>query len=472
MIKKYNIEFLKYFYTISGIFFAFCIIKLRLIYIFFALFLFYFTKKLINIGDKFFLIFNWCELILIKFVISKIEKFFELKNFFKNENNDIDNITWEFILIYSLLKMLSFNIEYKKIYYDQTVPESIFSLNQARSHCMECYEGNFCSKCLENSVISDKEKIEDFFDLINLINYIFYLPLIYNGPLINYNNFIFQINIIKDSKHNELFKINKIIYLLKFLVIFIIMEIYNHFLFPIFLFRNEYSNLLLSEPNNSEISLFYYCFICFNILTFIWLKYSLIWKFWRLLAWCEGIYCEENMNRVIYNIYSLEEFFRGMNRSLNRFLIRYLYIPLGGKDKKYVNIWAIFFILYLLFDFDNIDYIVFSIFSCIFMDLEIFIKKIFLNKFGEDFNEKIYLRYLKYVICAFYVMILFFLGLIGFHFSLQGLKVFWDNVVRFGGYFYLNIFVVFLVPNVVMMFFIRDMELENCVLLHKKALNY
>ena len=248
-IKKYNSgEFLKYFYTISGIFFALCLIKFRILYIFSALFLFYFTKKLIVLGDRIFVIINWCELFLCKFIIAKGEKIFELKKILQNENNDMDNITWEFILVYSLLKMLSYNIEYKKIYFEQTVPESIFSLNQARSHCMECYDGNFCAKCLENTVISDKDKTEDSFDIINLINYIFYLPLLYNGPLINYNSFIFQLNIIKDSKHNDLIKMNKILYFLKFLLIFTIMEVYNHFLFPIFLFRNGYTTL---EPNNS-----------------------------------------------------------------------------------------------------------------------------------------------------------------------------------------------------------------------------
>ena len=469
-IKKYNSgEFLKYFYTISGIFFALCLIKFRILYIFSALFLFYFTKKLIVLGDRIFVIINWCELFLCKFIIAKAEKIFELKKILQNENNDMDNITWEFILVYSLLKMLSYNIEYKKIYFEQTVPESIFSLNQARSHCMECYDGNFCTKCLENTVISDKDKTEDSFDIINLINYIFYLPLLYNGPLINYNSFIFQLNIIKDSKHNDLIKMNKILYFLKFLLIFTIMEVYNHFLFPIFLFRNGYTTL---EPNNSEVSLFYYCFICFNILTFIWLKYAVIWKFWRLLAWCDGIYVEENMNRIIYDIYSLEEFFRGMNRSLNRYLVRYLYVPLGGREKKYVNIWVIFASLFLIFEFENVDYIVFSVCCCVLLDVEIFVKKMFLNKFGEDFNEKVYLRYLKYVICSFYVFILLIVALLGFHFSIQGIKVFFDNVLRLGGYFYFMIYVIFLVPNVVMMFFIRDMELENCVLLHKKALNY
>ena len=468
IIKNYSEGTMKYFYAISGFIFAFYLIKFRTVYILLAMILFFLTIKIINIGDNNFIILSWCELIALKFGLDKLETKLELKNYFKTEN-DIDDLSYEFILTYSLLKMLSFNLEYKKIYFEQTAPENIFSLNQARSHCIECYGCNFCAKCLENTVISDnKDKLDDSFSLINLINYIFYLPLLFNGPIINYNSFNFQIGIMKDSQHNVLFKMNKFFYLIKLLLLIVIMEVYNHFLFPMFLFKSGYNTI---EPN-SEISLFYYCFLCLNVLTFLWFKYAIIWKFWRLIAWCDGIFVEENMNRFIYDIFSFEEFFRGMNRSLNRWIVRYLYIPLGGKNKKYVNIWAVFGFLCLIFNFGFGDYMLFSIFSCILLDLEIFVKYMFINKFGEDFNEKIHLRYLKYIVLTFNLIILFIVCLLGFHFPLQGMKVLMDNILAIGGYFYILIFALFLFPNVVMMFFVRDMELENCVLMHKKVLNY
>ena len=467
IIRKYNNEYLRYFYFISGLCFAFYLIEIRIVYILIAMMIFFYSSKLVNMGDRNFSIFTWCELFICKFGITKVEKILALKNIFKGAN-DIDDLSYEFIITYALMRMLSFNIEYKKIYYDQTVPESIFSLNQARSHCMECFNGNFCSKCLENAVIADKDKLGNSFDIINFTNYIFYLPLLFNGPLINYNNFIFQLGIWKDSQHNNLKKMNKFLYCLKLLLLLVIMEVYNHFLFPIFLFRNGYNTC---EPNKG-ISLFYYCFICINILTFLWLKFAIIWKFGRLLAWCDGIYVEENMNRIIYDIYSLEEFFRGMNRSLNRWIVRYLYIPLGGKNKKYVNIWIIFAFVYFIFNFENGDYLIYSICCCVLLDIEIFAKYSFVNRYGEDFNEKIYLRYLKYLVSSIYLLILFIVSLLGFHFSLQGMKVLMDNIVANGGHFYPLIFALFFLPNVIMMFFVRDLELEEYVLLHKRALNY
>ena len=94
MIKKYSEESIKYFYSISGICFAFYLIKIRIIYICMAMMIFYFNIKFINIGDNNFVILNWCELILCKFGINKMENLFQLKNYFKGEN-DIDDLSYE-----------------------------------------------------------------------------------------------------------------------------------------------------------------------------------------------------------------------------------------------------------------------------------------------------------------------------------------------------------------------------------------
>ena len=469
LIKKYSESYIRIFNSIAGLLFCFYLVKLNIIYLLISSCCFYFTKYLTKFGEKPFVLICWIELFLVKYIIRSIYMSFEINKVFNVEKEDsMDDLTWEILFIYALLKMVSFNLEYKSIYFNQTIAESIFNINQAKSHCMQCYDGNFCAKCLENTIVEEKENIDNSFNLTSFINYIFYPPLLFGGPLINYNSFIFQQNIHKESQHNVLFKMNKILYVIELLFLFGVMEIYNHFLFPIFLFKNKEDSI---EPN-ADISLFYYCFICLNILTFLWLKYAIIWKSFRLWAWCDGIFVEENMNRFIYDFYSIELLFRGLNRSLNRWMVRYIYIPLGGKNKKYVNIWVVFCFWYLIFDFKNIDYGIFAICCCLLMDLEMFIKNTFVNKFGEDFNEKIFLRFGKYLICSFNVFIMFLIGLFGFHFSLESLKVIVDTVIENGGFFYFVNFVLFLLPSVVMMFFIRDMELENCVLLHKKPLNY
>ena len=94
------------------------------------------------------------------------------------------------------------------------------------------------------------------------------------------------------------------------------------------------------RKNNTYFNLSY---LSFNNLVFIYLKFSLIWKVARFWGWADGIYSEENMNRCIYNNYSFEGFWRQWHRSYNIWLIRYIYLPLGGKNKKFIMI--IFFII-------------------------------------------------------------------------------------------------------------------------------
>jgi D-alanyl-lipoteichoic acid acyltransferase DltB (MBOAT superfamily) len=73
----------------------------------------------------------------------------------------------------------------------------------------------------------------------------------------------------------------------------------------------------------------------------IWLKLLLPWRFFRFWSLLDGIDPPENMVRCMSNNYSAMAFWRGWHRSLNRWIVRYLYIPLGGSgDPKTKGKWA------------------------------------------------------------------------------------------------------------------------------------
>jgi D-alanyl-lipoteichoic acid acyltransferase DltB (MBOAT superfamily) len=63
---------------------------------------------------------------------------------------------------------------------------------------------------------------------------------------------------------------------------------------------------------------------------FIWLKFNVIWKVSRCWALWDDIEVPENMNRCVHNNYSAESFWRSWHRGFNLWLIRYIFIPLGG----------------------------------------------------------------------------------------------------------------------------------------------
>jgi D-alanyl-lipoteichoic acid acyltransferase DltB (MBOAT superfamily) len=86
-------------------------------------------------------------------------------------------------------------------------------------------------------------------------------------------------------------------------------------------------------------------------LIFVWLKVSpkyhvtsnrrsclppqllLPWRFFRLWALTDGLDPPENMIRCMANNYSALGFWRAWHRSYNLWIVRYLYIPLGGSRR-------------------------------------------------------------------------------------------------------------------------------------------
>jgi protein-cysteine N-palmitoyltransferase HHAT len=56
----------------------------------------------------------------------------------------------------------------------------------------------------------------------------------------------------------------------------------------------------------------------------------------------DGIETPENMLRCMSNNYSALAFWRAWHRSFNRWVVRYIYIPLGGSNRSIVNTLAVF----------------------------------------------------------------------------------------------------------------------------------
>ncbi|KAG7668807.1 hypothetical protein KSW81_003826 [Nannochloris sp. 'desiccata'] len=78
------------------------------------------------------------------------------------------------------------------------------------------------------------------------------------------------------------------------------------------------------------------------VLTFMWLKFAVFWRTFRLAALLEGIDPPENMVRCFANNYDIEGFWKGWHSSFNRWLVRYMYVPLGGTRFRFLIIWPIF----------------------------------------------------------------------------------------------------------------------------------
>ena len=82
--------------------------------------------------------------------------------------------------------------------------------------------------------------------------------------------------------------------------------------------------------------------LALTVLNFMWLKFAVIWRFFRLWALMSGVEVPENMLRCVNNNATILGFWKGWHASYNRWLVRYLYVPLGGSRYKLLNVWVVF----------------------------------------------------------------------------------------------------------------------------------
>ena len=77
-------------------------------------------------------------------------------------------------------------------------------------------------------------------------------------------------------------------------------------------------------------------------LIIVWLKLLIPWRFFRLWAMADGVEAPENMVRCMANNYSTLGFWRSWHRSYNLWIVRYIYVPLGGAKNQIPSTLLVF----------------------------------------------------------------------------------------------------------------------------------
>ena len=452
-----SLTVLKYSYFIFGLGYAFFLHRIKMIYLIIILYISYSLVLNYNsLGRKPFVAITWIFCIIIK-VTSEIYDgysinfldFLNLSDFFKNPL-----LGWNSTFGLVMLKIISFNMEYVNVAEKEFENNNLISMDKIMEHCKECNKGKFCLSALK--FVNAKERDFSFF---NFLVYIFYPPFYFSGPIIMYHSFIFQLNHYKENRHNDMFFKKKILYFFQCIFIFIVFEIFNHYLYVNAIMTNKNNKWLFEEfrKNNTYFNLSY---LSFNNLVFIYLKFSLIWKVARFWGWADGIYSEENMNRCIYNNYSFEGFWRQWHRSYNIWLIRYIYLPLGGKHKKMFNTFVVFSFVALWHDL-RFNLLLWAWFIYICFIPEIIIKNYFSKDNMQYLNDKMWFRYLRAWICSIVIMLMITANLIGFGIGNTELVDALFSILKettFMRFIQMNIFYA---PFTFCMFFIRDVEKKH-----------
>ncbi|RAL16247.1 putative glycerol:H+ symporter (Gup1) [Aspergillus homomorphus CBS 101889] len=211
---------------------------------------------------------------------------------------------WEILFNITVLRLISFNMDY------------YWSLDYPASSPIE-------KKQLDPAALSERDRVSIPAELAAFngrcyIAYVLYAPLYLTGPILTFNDYISQQRYAPPS----LTSTRTTLYGVRFFLTLLAMELILHFIYAVAI-----SN---ASPDWSLYTAGQLSMLAYFNLHIIWLKLLIPWRFFRFWALVDGIDPPENMIRCVSNNYSPMAFWRAWHRSFNRWIVRYLYVPLGG----------------------------------------------------------------------------------------------------------------------------------------------
>ncbi|KAH7906814.1 MBOAT, membrane-bound O-acyltransferase family-domain-containing protein [Hygrophoropsis aurantiaca] len=215
---------------------------------------------------------------------------------------------WHVSFNITMLRLVSFNMDYYWACSSRNIPNSDSALSEKQrantAHSLEHYSYK------------------------NYLAYVLYPPLYIAGPIITFNNFMWQLRRPTEFPTRAILN-----YFIRFLVCLFTMEFILHYIYVIAIKDAK----AWRGDTPMEISM-----IGFWNLLIVWLKLLIPWRFFRLWALAGGIDPPENMVRCMVNNYSALGFWRSWHRSYNLWIVRYIYIPLGGTKNLAVTTVFVF----------------------------------------------------------------------------------------------------------------------------------
>lgn len=324
---------------------------------------------------------------------------------------------WQFAANFLILRVISFGID----------------LHRTRTAIMRIGDEKR-EEIVVGQSVKDEDRVSPAkiaeYDFVHFMTYVVYAPLYLAGPIVSFQDFI-------QYDRQSQSKVSLGLYALRFAALFILME-WCTARFPVFALV---SSGLMPHMRISDVAVTFYV-----LLKLMWLKFTTLWRFFRLWSLADGVFVDENMERCMSNNYSLEQFWRGWHSSFNKWIIRYMYIPWGGRSYRWVSVWFIFLFVALWHDVEW-KLIVWGLLNGSFYVLENAVKWAYAKAVVDKSSKKLLIpAFVDHVICsvsgAVYIMVLMVINLVGYAlgtgtFHLLQQKVFsQDGLETFAGSIY------------------------------------
>ncbi|GAA5946636.1 hypothetical protein JCM3765_000327 [Sporobolomyces pararoseus] len=259
------------------------------------------------------------------------------------------------------------------------------------------------------------------------LSYVLYPPLYLAGPIISYPSFLSQLSPTpppppppsqsssSTSIENSETSLSSIIrYSFRFFSSLLTMELILHTMYVVAIKDSgtEWWNSL----SPLQVSM-----IGFWNLIIVWLKLLIPWRFFRLVALIDGINPPENMVRCMANNYSTLGFWRSWHRSYNLWIIRYLYVPIGGSKRPLIATLIVFTFVALWHDL-SFKLLVWGWGISLFVLPEMVCTRLVSYK---NYGDQPWYRHLAALGGVFNILLMMTANLVGFVVGIDGAKALW-----------------------------------------------
>jgi D-alanyl-lipoteichoic acid acyltransferase DltB (MBOAT superfamily) len=202
--------------------------------------------------------------------------------------------------------------------------------------------------------------------------YILYPPLYVAGPLMSYDDFALQLTRSKEEEEELLqgsLRRNAMWQLVAVLSYGLGLEVVLHYIHLHAVSHNLEKIFHLLPDGAMWIPPWEIMAVGFFMLNFIYVKFLIIWRVAAASAALDLMLTTDNMKRCVCNNYTFAGFWRSWHASLHVWILRYMYLPLGGKKWRLVIAWPIFVFVGIWHDLE-LRWVAWALLNCACLTVE------------------------------------------------------------------------------------------------------
>lgn len=266
----------------------------------------------------------------------------------------------------------------------------------------------------DNRRRSSQSRPSSDYSLFNYLTYALYPPLFIAGPIISFNDFTSQL-----QNPPKIPTTNVLRYGVRFLFCLLTMEFILHFMYVNAI---KDSKAWIGETP-LELSM-----VGFWNLIIVWLKLLIPWRFFRLWSLADGVDPPENMVRCMANNYSTMGFWRSWHRSYNLWIVRYIYIPVGGARNTFgIPATLLVFTFVALWHDLSLKLLTWGWLVTLFILPEIVGKTVLCPQ--AKYGDRWWYRHVCALGGVFNVLLMMTANLVGFAIGLDGISYMWSQLL-------------------------------------------